>query len=191
MRKRTLIVIAAIAVVATAAAIMSARDSARVAHAGEPLFPALLENINRVVQVAGTSGGETFTLVHEKGRWIVPEKLGYPADQTKVRQLVLGAAQLERIEPKTSNPELYGELGLGDADQAGGKAVHFVLEDAAGDALAEFVVGEERPARGDPQADEYYVREPSDPQSWLVQGKIAIERNALDWLDQTVLSLAR
>ena len=191
MRSRTVIVIAVVAAVATLAAILSTRERDEVAQAGEPLFPALLDNINDVVEVDGTSGGEAFTLARESGRWVVPEKSGYPADPTKARQLVLGTAQLARVEPKTSNPDLYSELGLGDVDAPGGNAVRLVFKDAAGGALADMIVGNDRPARGDPEAVEYYVREPGDSQVWLVQGKIALERSALAWLDETVLSLER
>lgn len=191
MRSRTLIIIAVVAAVATGAAMLAMRERAQGVRAGKPVFPALLDNINEIARVAGASGAAEFTLVNQNGRWVVPQKLDYPAAPTKVRQLLLGTAQLVRIEPKTSNPDLYAKLGLGDASQPDGKAVRFTFEDAAGGALADLIVGNDRPSRGDPQASEYYVREPDDAQTWLVQGKIAVEKNALDWLDKTVLALDR
>lgn len=191
MRSKALLILVLVTVVIAVAAIMARRDKSDVSGAGEPLFPAMLERINDITTVVGVGGGETFTLVREDGRWVVPEKFGYPADQAKARQLVLGTARLQRIEAKTSNPDLYEKIGLDDVNAEGGNAVQYSFKNANGDTLAEIVIGNSRLGRADPQQNEYFVREPAMAQTWLVQGKLPDAVGAIEWLDSSVLSVER
>jgi len=178
-------------VVVAVAAVMVRQGTNDVAGAGEPLFPALLDHINDITTVVGIGAGETFTLVREGDRWVVAEKHGFPADQDKARQLILGTARLVRIEPKTSNPDLYEKIGLDDIHAEDGNAVQYSFKNAAGDTLAEVIIGNSRLGRADPQTDEYFVREPAMAQTWLVQGKLADAVGVIDWLDSSVLSIER
>lgn len=178
-------------VVVAVAAVIVRQGTNDVAGAGEPLFPALLDHINDITTVVGIGAGETFTLVREGDRWVVAEKHGFPADQDMARQLVLGTARLVRIEPKTSNPDLYEKIGLDDIHAEDGTAVQYSFKNAAGDTLAEIIIGNSRLGRADPQTDEYFVREPAMAQTWLVQGKLADAVGVIDWLDSRVLSIER
>ena len=191
MRSRSLLILVVVTLVAVAAAILVQRDDDRVAGAGEPLFPGLLDKINDVATVVCVKGGETVTLIREGTEWLVSEKHRYPADQQKARQLVIGVARLTRIEPKTSNPELYGRIGLDEPDAEGSVAVRCRFDDAGGKALAEIVVGDSRFGRADPQAEEYFVREPAQTQTWLVEGKLPDSGGVVDWLDGDVVGVGR
>jgi len=191
MRKKALLVLILLTVVIAVAAVIVRKDTNDVAGAGEPLFPALLDNINDITTVVGVGAGETFTLVREGDRWVVSEKHGFPADQDKARQLILGTARLVRIEPKTSNPDLYEKIGLDDIHAEDGNAVQYSFKNAAGDTLAEVIIGNSRLGRADPQTDEYFVREPALAQTWLVQGKLADAVGVIEWLDSSVLNIER
>ncbi len=191
MRKNALLILILLTVVVAVAAVIVRQGTNDVAGAGEPLFPALLDHINDITTVVGIGAGETFTLVREGDRWVVAEKHGFPADQDKARQLVLGTARLVRIEPKTSNPDLYEKIGLDDIHAEDGNAVQYSFKNAAGDTLAEVIIGNSRLGRADPQTDEYFVREPAMAQTWLVQGKLADAVGVIDWLDSRVLSIER
>ncbi len=191
MRKNALLILILLTVVVAVAAVIVRQGTNDVAGAGEPLFPALLDHINDITTVVGIGAGETFTLVREGDRWVVAEKHGFPADQDKARQLVLGTARLVRIEPKTSNPDLYEKIGLDDIHAEDGTAVQYSFKNAAGDTLAEIIIGNSRLGRADPQTDEYFVREPAMAQTWLVQGKLADAVGVIDWLDSRVLSIER
>lgn len=191
MRSKALLILILLTVVVAVAAVMARRDSGEVAGAGEPLFPALLDNINDITTVVGVGGGETFTLVRNGNRWEVAEKYNFPADQDKARQLILGAARLMRIEPKTSNPDLYERIGLDEIHAEDGNAVQYSFKNAGGDTLAEILIGNSRLGRADPQANEYFVREPAMAQTWLVQGKLPDASGVIDWLDGSVLSIDR
>ena len=58
--------------------------------------------------------------------WAVVEKGNYPAAQGKMRQLLLGLADLTLVEPKTERPELFARLDLDDP--ANGKATDLKLQ---------------------------------------------------------------
>ncbi len=161
MRSKALLVLILVTVAIAVAAVMARKNTSDVAGAGEPLFPALLDNINDITTVVGVGAGETFTLVRDGDRWVVSEKHGFPADQDKARQLILGTARLIRIEPKTSNPDLYERIGLDDIHAEDGNAVRYDFKNAAGDILAEIIIGNSRLGRADPQTNEYFVREPA------------------------------
>lgn len=191
MRTKALLILILLTTAVAVAAVMARRDTGDVAGAGKPLFPALLDNVNDITTVVGIGAGETFTLVRDGDRWEVSEKHNFPADQDKARQLILGTARLTRIEPKTSNPDLYERIGLDDIHAEDGNAVRYSFKNAGGDTLAEIIIGNSRLGRADPQTNEYFVREPAMAQTWLVQGKLPDAIGVIDWLDGSVLSVDR
>jgi hypothetical protein len=191
MRSKSLLILIVLTVAVALAAVMVRKDTGDVAGAGEPMFPTLLDNINDITTVVGVSGGETFTLVRDAGRWVVSEKYGYPADQEKARQLILGMARMQRIESKTSNPDLYAKIGLDDINAEGSNAVQYSFKNSNGDTLAEIIIGNSRLGRADPQMNEYFVRKPDEAQAWLIESKLPDAVGALEWLNSKVLNVDR
>jgi len=110
-------------------------------QAGTLMFPALLDRVNDVTEVEVTSGGKTYRLAREDSGWVAPDRDGYPLDGDKVHQLLVGTAGLERIEPKTGNPELYVKLGLEDPTGEDADSVRYVLKAGDGNAVADIIVG--------------------------------------------------
>ena len=51
------------------------------------------------------------------------------------------------------------------------------------------MIGEQRPAKGNPNLSEIYVRKPDDPQTWLVTGKLPFEKTATEWLEKGILDV--
>jgi len=182
-RYRIIAVLVVVAVAATAAAILVQREDAGIARSGEKLLPGLLERLGEVSRIESTHKGETITLALADGSWSVTDRHGYPAEAAEVRGLLVGAAELVRVEPKTARAELYDKLELGDPSEPEGESFGYVMKDAGGDTIADLLVGKRRFASGvAPDVDEYFVRIPGDPQAWLVAGKIPRNRRALDWL---------
>ena len=191
MTLRSFVILCAVTVLVSIAAIAVDKDSNAIPGSGELLFPELLSDINEIEKIEGASAGERFTLRRGPGGWIAPDKSGYPANADKVHQLLIGAAGLERVEPKTKKAALYPKLGLEDLGRESSRAVSFTLEAAGDSTLASLIVGNSAPAKGDPDASAIYVRLPGDPQSWLVKGKLPKEGALLDWLDRKILDLER
>lgn len=190
MRKaRTFIVLALVTAAAVAAVVMMRQESSAISRDPEPMFPDLMDRINETAEVSGVSGSERFTLTRIDNRWVVKEKSGYPAAEKEVRQFLLGAAELKRLEPKTKNPDLYEKLGLEEPSADDAKSVRFSVKDDQGDMLANLVVGNRRPEKADSALSQIYVRAPDDPQAWLVGGSLPDHRSSLDWLEKEILSL--
>ncbi len=190
MRNAKTLVILLLVTIAVAAAAFFARDqSVQTDLAGEPLFPDLLAGINDTAAVTLQTGGETMTFKPEGERWGLAERGGYPVDQEGIRELLLGLAQLKRIEAKTSNPERYVEIGLEDPAQEDSAATRLTVSDASGAATADVIVGDRKLGRGGQSKTQLYVRLPDDPQSWLAEGNLPDKTDASEWLEAEVLSL--
>ena len=188
-RYRTLVVLAVLVVIAAVAALLVQREDPGIAKSGERLLPGLLDELGEVARVESTHQGETVTLELADGAWSVTDRHGYPAETSEVRGLLVGAAELVRVEPKTSRPEHYEQLELGDPADEEGESFGYVLKDAAGGTVADLVVGKRRFVTTPSDADEYFVRVADDPQAWLVSGRIPRNRRALDWLRREVTGL--
>ena len=189
-RYRILVVLAVLAVAAAAAAVLVQREDAGIARSGENLLPGLLGRLGEVTRIEAAHKGETITLVLADGGWSVADRHDYPAETSEVRGLLVGAAELVRVEPKTARPERYGKLELGDPADEEAESFGYVMKDAEGEAIANLVVGKRRfLATTGADKDEYFVRVPDDPQAWLVTGKIPRNRRALDWLRREVTNI--
>ena len=188
-RFRTLIVLAALAVAAAVAAVVVQREDTGIAKSGEKLLPALLERLGEVTRIEAVYAGAAVTLALADGTWTVTERFGYPAQGAQVRELLVGAAELVRVEPKTSLPEHYPKLEVGDPADEDAQSFGYTMKDAAGAAVASFVVGKRRFIQATPGVDEYFVRMEGDPQVWLVAGQVPRNRRAVDWLHREVVKI--
>ena len=190
-RTRSLLLLAGVTLAALIAALAldtETGDSA-IPGEGEFVFPDLLSHVDEVRRVRAVSGGETFTLAHDGERWTMPERDGYRAVPDKIHKLVVGAAGLERREPKTSDPARYSRLGLDDPAEAGSGSIRFTFEDDAAQVLADFIIGNRESSRIALSRSEFYLREPESAQSWLVEGKLSVSRDPVEWLEREVLRI--
>jgi len=156
---------------------------------GRSVFPELMSKINDISLIMVTAKTQTATITRDENVWVVKEKSKYPADLSKVRELLLGLAELKILEPKTKNPELYDKLGLQDVTAEDSLSHMVTTKDGAGKILAEAVIGKRRPAKGDPSQDEVYIRIPGDPQTWLAIGNLPVEPMPGSWLDKSVYEI--
>jgi hypothetical protein len=63
--------------------------------------------------------------------------------------------------------------------------------DGAGQSIAQIIVGEHRPAKGDPTRTEYFVRVPDEERSWLVLGTLPdAAGEVVDWLERLVVRVS-
>lgn len=187
---RSVIVLAGVTLAAVIGAVhLESGGGGAIPGRGELLFPDLLSRVDEVREIRALSEGETFHLTHDGTVWRLAERDGYRVAADKVHKLVVGAAGLVRLEPKTSNPDLYDRIGLGDPARADSGSIRFTLLDEGGGALADFVVGKREPSRIDLALEEFYLRRPEDPQSWLVEGRLSVSRDPVQWLDREILGI--
>ena len=188
---RAVLILASVTLVAVGGVLFVERESGPPERVDEFVFPALLERVNSVARVRATGREGTFTLARDGERWVVEEKDRYAADPDRMHRLLLGAAGMKRVEPKTSNPELYPKLWLEDPTGEDAKSVRYVLEDSSGATLADWVLGDRRPSKADATRTELYIRVADDPLAWLVDGSVPRGPTVIDWLDRTVARIDR
>ena len=188
---RSILVLAVVTAIAIGAVIVVDRDSDTTERTGEVVFPSLLEQVNSVARIRVTGSESTFNLVRSGGRWVVEEKDGYPADRDRVHKLLVGAAGMKRVEPKTSDPERYAKLWLEDPTGEDARSVGFALEDEAGTVFANWVLGNRRPSKSDASRTELYIRVADDPQAWLAEGSVPGGQGVIDWIDRAVARIDR
>lgn len=188
---RSILILAAVTAIMVGAVLSVDREPSTAARSGEIVFPGLLDQVNSVVRVRVTGNEGKFTLTRDRDTWVVEEKERYAADPDRVHKLLLGAAGMKRVEPKTSNPELYPKLWLEDPSSKDAKSVRFVLENASDAELANWVLGDRRPSKSDASRTELYIRVADDPLAWLVEGSVPGGQKIIDWLDRPVARIDR
>jgi hypothetical protein len=109
-----------------------------------------------------------------------------------VRKALVGLAELETIDTKTRNPELYTRLNLQDPSADGSKAVQITVKDGQDAVLAGLLIGKKRtaPVGASGAPDMVYVRKAGDAQTWLAQGQLEVRDSALDWALRDIVDVA-
>ncbi|MBT8421347.1 MAG: DUF4340 domain-containing protein [Gammaproteobacteria bacterium] len=195
MRKiRTLFILAlaTVAVVWAAFYVLQRDTGERIAEKA-PLFPALGSQLNQAAELRIGKGEFSFTLRRQgENSWRIQERADYPADLPKIHELLLGSANLQRLEEKTRNPERYSQLGLaetGEKDDADKVAMQIAIRDDKDQLLADFFVGKRTVAKSRRSRHEMYVRTRDDPTVWLVEGNLPHGDKVTHWLQKDILQL--
>ncbi len=190
MQKRGLILLAVATLVVVVLAVVTIATGDRTvsrAAPGEAVLPALAGKLSEVASVGLKRGGLELTFVHDGDGWLVVEKGNYPAAAGKVRQIVLGMADLALVEPKTQKADLYPRLDVDDPGK--GKSTLVTLKGKSGAAFAEMIIGKRRYDRLGAGNDGVYIRKPGDPQAWLARGSLEFSDQLSSWLDRRILDL--
>ena len=179
---------ATVIVVALAIAVLASGDrTASPAPTGERALPGLAAKLGDLAWIGLLHGSTKIDFAAINGRWAVVEKGNYPAAQGKLRQLLLGLADLTLLEPKTERTELFARLDLDDP--ANGKATDIKLNDRIGQTVAELIVGKRRADRLGAGTDAVYVRKPGGGRAWLARGSLDVGGEIVDWLDRRILDI--
>jgi hypothetical protein len=195
MRNKTLLIVAAVAAVAAAAA--SVMVTSRASHETPkpsattvaPLFPGLRDGIASVAKIRVKRGVPEAVLAKVNDKWVVESRGNYPADFEQVRKLIGGLAEATIVEPKTSKPEFYERLGLGDFEKAGATGTHVELLDAAGKPVAALIVGNSARDAGDnapAPKPRFYVKKDGDAQTYLAKGELSVQADAMAWVNKSI-----
>ena len=187
MRKTAFFALGIATVLAVAAAMFVSKQRAPESGlAQSALFPGLAEHINDVARIEVKSK-DRHTTVHKDGEhWVIEDRGRFPALFDKVKATVVAVADLEILEPKTTNKELYPRLGVEGIDAEPSSSVLVNLADGQSKPLAALLVG--KPRSGGPLGT--YVRRPDEPQAWLVRGQVEISADPVEWMERDLLNVA-
>lgn len=190
MQRRGLILLAVATLVLVVLAVVAIAGGDRTvsrAAPGEAALPALAGKLGEVASVGVKRTALELTFVRDGDGWLVAEKANYPAAAGKVRQIVLGMADMAFVEPKTQKVDFYPRLEVDDPGK--GKSTLVTLKDKSGATLAELIVGKRRYDRLGAGNDGVYIRKPGDAQAWLARGSLEFSDQLSSWLDRRILDL--
>jgi len=194
MRSRSAILLAALAVVVLAAAWFFGRPPASVSESvavppGTLVFPGLAGNLASAARVEITGKGQTLVIVRNGGGWGLADRGNYPVQQDKLRELLTGLTELSITEPRTADPALLEQLGLGDPASATSTANLVKLLDDKGGVLAQLIVGHRRVRTQGNLPESIYVRRPGENQSWLAEGRLPVDADPQLWIDRDIADI--
>ena len=185
---KSFIVLILLTAIILAGVFFTTEEKSTIERAGELLFPQLVQELEAINKVVATSSGETVNLIREGEQWQVKERQDYPANLQEVTSLLIGTAELERVEPKTAKPENYEQLEVDDPTDPDAASIQYELYRADDQLVASYLLGKRRIGKTDLTREEYFVRIKGDPQVWLVAGKVPRHRIAPSWLADELLS---
>ncbi|MGH8468821.1 MAG: DUF4340 domain-containing protein [Gammaproteobacteria bacterium] len=179
MQKNAFYILALITLTVVAAAVFTQeRNAPETEIRTTPVFADLLEHVNDVSKIEIKSKTEQTVLVERGATWEVENRGHFPALFEKVKGAVVSLAELQVIERKTANKELYPKLGVEDpaGEAATSKLVTLLARD--GQPLASLIIG--NPRSGNNAGT--YVRLPDEAQALLVKGTLEVAANPMEWL---------
>ncbi|HJT98558.1 MAG TPA: DUF4340 domain-containing protein [Rhodanobacteraceae bacterium] len=188
MNQKTLIGLAAAALVAIVVAVAINRSNApRSEGGGEEtryLAPELRDHVNDVdkLVVTGAENKTIATISRGPGGWTIAEKGGYAADTGKLREFLLKLADATLVEQKTANKDKYAALGVEDVASKDAKDLE--IEIGGLKQPIKIIVGNANPRGGT------FVRRAGEAESWLASGSINVEKMAEDWLRKDLVDIA-
>jgi hypothetical protein len=190
MQKRGFLILAAVTLVLVALAIVSVGRGNRAtasADANRLALPELGTKLRDLAWIRLSHGAAKVELAEIGGQWTLVEKGNYPAAGGKVRQMLLGLANLTLVEPKTERPDLFARLGLDDPKD--GHSTLVTLQDRTGANVAELIVGRQRVDRFGGGEDGVYVRRPGENATWLARGSLNVSGEPVEWLDRRIVDI--
>lgn len=178
----------------TAAAILAIGAAVLVSHHRQPAegsgevayaLPDLRQQVNDVKSITIVVGNNKTAVTLNNGEqgWSVHERGDYLADNGKLRGLLIKLADTRLLQKKTANTQRYPDLGVEDVKAKDAKGVLLKLEGLS--KPAQLIIG-----NASSHGDGTFVRRPDDPQSWLAQGQIHIDRDPVQWLDTELADIA-
>jgi Domain of unknown function (DUF4340) len=194
MNVRTFIILVLLAVVTgTAATVVSIKRQGAIAPQTKPeiVFPGLTAHLNDVTRIETIKAGEKATLVRQgtgdDAPWLLAEAGNYPGKIDRIRQALIGMAQMQTIEAKTRVADHYAKIQVEDPTGKDAKSGRVTLFDASNKPIADLIVGLSKPsASGD---DMLYIRRPDDARAWLARGKLDLPESKFGWVDTNFLTV--
>lgn len=188
MSNRYIVVVILTIIVAAAAVLVSQQRAPQTSKDKTALFPELSGRINDISELAVRDGQTALTIRRMSGNWSIVEADNYPALVDKVKQTVLAVSDLMVIAGKTDNPDLYKRLGVEDPHSKGATS-HLLALVNNGDELAKLVVGKTRRSKSAAGAPGLYVRIPDQQQALLVEGRLSVSADIIDWIKRDIIDI--
>jgi hypothetical protein len=126
-----------------------------------PVFANWDERVANTVEIEIGSAQDRFALRQSGDGWVMPSRDDYPVRAARLAELDAFLGSLEFEGPRTADPDRHARLGLSEPGSESA-ASRVTLRNAAGDVLADVLLGEERDGR-------IYLRFPGEDQTWAAR----------------------
>ena len=184
--KRSFLSLAVLTILAVAALMMFTPGEAPTGKTDEGalLLPEVAAKINEIKRVEIVSAGNVTvaTLIKNGDIWQIEQMGGYQANWTSLNKVLSELAQARVVETKTDKPAYYARLGVEDIGEEGAASVLVKL--GSGDNTTGVLIGHQ--AQGRPGQ---YVRLQDTPVSALVDRKIEVPTQQLDWVETNIVDI--
>jgi hypothetical protein len=187
MSRRNLVILFGVAIALALALFLTPSGPGDDQH--EILLPGLKGDLNTIERIVISAGGAGTVATLERGedQWTLAERSGYPADVARIRRNLIALGNATIAETKTSNPELYGRLGIEDPDQPDAKGYLLrIYEAGQGDGEATGLIVGDTGVRGNMA----YVRRAGEAQGFMVSADLDLSKKAVDWLSRDLMDIA-
>jgi hypothetical protein len=180
-RRLALLVVVALVAIAAAFFVSTQRNAPRETP-GLALLPALPDDLNAVTAVTVRKGSATPTLtLHKAGQqWSVAERADYPADVSKLRQLLVSLRDARIVEAKTADAARFSAIGVEDPGDAGAAGAEVAVLTAGGKSA--LIVGK---ATGNGN----FVRRQGENRAYSVEPSITVETEPRFWIDARLIDV--
>jgi hypothetical protein len=190
MTSRRLLILGLAAILVVGAGVwVAGRQASPPATERGALYPQLKGQLNAIsaVRVIKPGGTTAVSLNHasssEAGGWTVGERSDYPADDAKLRKLLIAIADAKIAEEKTSTPANYSALGVQDISDAAAGGVQIEIDGPA--QPVKLIVG--KSGNG---VQSQYVRRVGEAQSWLISASIDTSSSPDQWVRKQIVDVA-
>ena len=199
-RKQFIILLVVVLVLGAAGWIIRQHNNTSWQSGGQAIGEKLLPNlpVNDIAQIHIQSGAGDLTLARKDDRWRVHERGDYPADFSRISDLLLKLADLKVIQSDEAGPSQLGRYELLPPGPATGAGTLVEMKDASGKTVASLLLGKNHMKQGggnsqfgDSGPDGRYVM------TGAAQGSVALISDPLDtitaapkdWLDKTFFKI--
>lgn len=193
MNPRTLSILVVLGVIAVAGGWYfgtATKPAQQVAvQSGQLMFPDLASKLRDAAKIEIESQGRTLVIDRTSGQWGLPDRGGYPVQDTKLRGMLTALTELRLVEPRTSDPEQYIRLGVADPGARESKSSLLRVLDTGGKPIISVVVGHRRVRTQAKVPEQVYVRLPGQAQAWLAEGALQVDSDPQLWLDRDIMNI--
>jgi len=194
-RKHFLILVIVAVVLALAGMAYQLRQSTSwsSAKSGREMFPNL--PVNDVTKIQIQTGSDKLTLQRQSSGWQVVERGGYPADFTKIRDLIRSLWELKAVREMQVGTAQFGRLKILPPGKGGNSGTQIDLLDSNGKSLGTLILGKKQEQSDESAAGSAgrFVFNPAHPDRVYVVSDSFDSADPLvigQWLDKAFVSAA-
>jgi hypothetical protein len=182
MSERNLLVLAivAAALIIAAALFYSGLDFSRESfRSGTPLLQGLAPEKIGAIEIK--KGTDSLTLKCSGDGFVIEEKDGYPADTTKINDLIIHLMEIRLAEKVTEAPANHEELGVATKSP---DAVSVILLDSDGKKIVGLIKG-----KAAPRGSGAYVRKEGEDAVYSTESNLNIESEPVNYIETDLFDL--